>query len=278
MRSIWSGTISFGLVNVPVKLYTAVRENAIHFHLLGPDGKCRLRRKLVCPETGKEVEWKETKRGYEISPDQYVVVDDQELGRLKPEASRSIDIQDFVDLSEIDPVYYGDSYYLAPDQRAGKAFRLLHDAMARSKRVGIATFVMRQKQHLAAIRPVGQIMMLATMHYADEIVPAIDLEESGSDAKVDKRELEMANRLIETLSGPFDPSKYKDDYREEVMKLIESKSEGGEVYIPPSHEEPAKVRTLVKALEESLAAAKRRHQPLRESRRTAHHPSRKKRP
>lgn len=276
MRSIWSGTISFGLVNVPVKLYTAVRENAIHFHLLGPDGKCRLRRKLVCPETGKEVEWKQTKRGYEIAPDQYVVVDDEELGRLKPQASRSIEIQDFVDLGEIEPVYYGDSYYLAPDHRAGKAFRLLHDAMARSKKVGIATFVMRQKQHLAAIRPVDQIMMLATMHYADEIVPASELEEAGGEAKLDKRELEMANRLIETLSGPFDPSKYRDDYREEVMKLIESKAEGGEVYIPPPHEEPAKVRTLVRALEESLAAATRRHQPIRKSRRTAHHPSRKK--
>jgi DNA end-binding protein Ku len=269
-RSIWSGAISFGLVNVPVKLYSAVRDHSIHFHMLGPDGKCRLRRKLVCPDTGKEVQWSETKRGFEIAPDQYVIIQTEELNALRPAATRTIDLKDFVDLADIDPVYYSSPYYLLPDERAGKPYRLLHEAMSKSKKVGIATFVMRQKEYLAAIRPVQKILVLETMNYADEIADPDELPETGLDAKVDKRELEMAQRLIDALSGRFDPKKYKDEYRAEVQKLIERKSEGEEVYIPPAPEEPRRVHDLVKALEASLAEAKGRHAQRTERARAPH--------
>jgi DNA end-binding protein Ku len=258
-RSIWSGAISFGLVNVPVKLYTAVRDHSIHFHMLGPDGKCRLRRKLVCPETGAEVDWKDTKRGYEVAPDQYIIMDDEELNALRPRATRTIEIKDFVDLKDIDPVYYNTPYYLLPDERAAKPYRLLHEAMNRAKKVGIATFVMRQKQYLAALRPVEKVLVLETMNYADEIADPSELPEAGLDAKVDKRELDMAQRLIDALSGKFDPRKYRDEYRQEVLKLIEKKAEGEEVHIAPAPEEPQRVHDLVKALEASLAEARGRH-------------------
>jgi DNA end-binding protein Ku len=258
-RSIWSGAISFGLVNVPVRLYSAIHDHSIHFHLLGPDGKCRLRRKLVCPETDKEVQWNETKRGFEIAPDQYVIIENEELNALRPAATRTIDITDFVDLAEIDPVFYSSPYYLAPDERSGKPFRLLHEAMVKSNKVGIATFVMRQKEYLVAIRPYQKIMVLETMNYADEIADPGEIPETGLDAKVDKRELQMAQRLIDALSAEFDPRKYKDEYRAEVQKLIERKSEGEEVYIPPTPTEPKRVHDLVKALEASLAEAKGRH-------------------
>jgi DNA end-binding protein Ku len=258
-RSIWSGAISFGLVNVPVKLYSAVRDHSIHFHMLGPDGKCRLRRKLVCPETGKEIEWSETKRGFEVAPDQYVIIENEELNSLRPAATRTIEIKDFVDLADIDPVYYSSPYYLVPDARAGKPFRLLHEAMEKSEKVGIATFVMRQKEYLAAIRPYKKIMVLETMNYADEIADDSELPEGNLDAKVDKRELDMAQKLVEALSGEFDPRKYKDEYRLEVQKLIERKSEGEEIHIAPAPEAPKRVNDIVKALEASLAEAKGRH-------------------
>src|SRR5687767_9402214 len=146
-RAMWSGSISFGLVNIPVKLHTAVRNREVHFHLLTKDGTCRLRRKLVCPDDDKEKEYdyKDTTRGYELGPDQYVVIKDEELSALWPEARRTIDIQDFVGLSDIDPIYYEKAYYLMPDQNGTKAYRLLFEAMSRTKKVGIATFVMRHK-------------------------------------------------------------------------------------------------------------------------------------
>src|SRR2546426_4331174 len=167
-RAMWSGSITFGLVNVPIKLFPAVQDKDVHFHMLSKDGKCRLRRKLVCPETGKEYDFKETARGYEIAPDQYVIVHDEELRNLKPEAGRHIEITDFVDLEEIDPVYYNRPYWLAPDEKGAKAYQLLLNAMLETAKVGIAKFVMRGKEYLAAIRPREGALCLEIMNFAEE--------------------------------------------------------------------------------------------------------------
>jgi DNA end-binding protein Ku len=252
-RAIWSGSITFGLVNVPVKMFTAVRDRGVHFHMLSDDGSCRLRRKLVCPETGKEYDFNQTARGFEIAPDQYVIVTDEEINSLKPEAGRTIDITDFVDLASIDPLYYSRPYYLAPDERGGKAYHLLHEAMTRSAKVGIATFVMRQKQYLAALRPMREILCLEVMNYADEIVPLDDIPGVQRAGEADKRELSVAQRLIDALSGEFEPEKYRDDYREQLVQLIEKKAAGEEVVLQPAREEPARIADLMEALEASLA-------------------------
>jgi DNA end-binding protein Ku len=252
-RAIWSGSISFGLVNVPVKMFTAVRDRGVHFHMLSEDGTCRLRRKLVCPDTGKEYDFAQTARGFEIAPDQYVIINNDELNALKPEAARTIDITDFVDLARIDPVFYSRPYYLAPDERGGKAYHLLHEAMIRSGKVGIATFVMRQKQYLAALRPMQKILCLEVMNYADEIVPLDEIPGVEHAGEPDKRELQVAQRLIDALSGEFEPEMYKDEYREQLVQLIERKAAGEEVVLQPAREEPERIADLMQALEASLA-------------------------
>lgn len=256
-RSMWSGSISFGLVNVPVKLYTAVRNKEVHFHMLTKDGKCRVRRKLVCPDTDEEVDYQDTTRGYEVAPDEYVVFEENELDALRPEASRTINITDFVDLADIDPIYFQKPYYLAPDARAGKGYHLLLKAMRDSGKVAIATFVMRQKQYLAAIRPTKSILTLETMNYADEIVQPADIPGIDDLPAVEARELKMARQLIDALARKFEPKKYKDEYREELLKIIDRKAQGKEVRIAPAPEEPARVINLMKALEASLEEAKK---------------------
>ncbi len=268
-RSMWSGSISFGLVNVPVKLYTAVRNKEVHFHMLTADGKCRVRRKLVCPDTGEEVEYADTTRGYEVAPDEYVVFTDDELDSLRPEANRTINITDFVDLADIDPVYFQKPYYLAPDTRAGKAYHLLLKAMRDSGKVAIATFVMRQKQYLAAIRPTKSLLTLETMNYADEIVEPSEVQGIEDLPTVDARELKMARQLIDALAGEFKPEKYRDEYREELLKIIEKKAQGEEVHIAPPAEEPARVINLMKALEASLEEAKKSRKATTRRKRSA---------
>src|SRR4051812_10515240 len=186
-RSMWSGSISFGLVNVPVKLFIAVREKNIHFHMLHDQDHARLRRKMVCEADGKEVHPEHIVRGYEIAPDRYVIVNDRELEALAPKASRSIEIHDFVDIDEIDPLYYDRPYYLAPGEHATKSYRLLVEAMQKSKKVAIATFVMREKEYLAALRPVNGVICLTTMHFSDEVLPARDVAGVTNGNKVDDR-------------------------------------------------------------------------------------------
>ena len=259
-RAIWSGSITFGLVNIPVKLHTAVRNNDVHFHLLHDKDKSRLRRKLVCAADGKEVPNDEIVKGYEVAPDQYVVVDDKELEELAPKESRTIEIRDFVKLSDIDPIYYDRPYYVAPADRAAKPYRLLVEAMEESKKVGIAKFVMRTKEYLAALRPVGGAICLVTMRFAEEVVPVAQVEApSASAVKVDDRELKMARQLIDSLSTDFKPGRYKDEFKERVMELVEAKAEGEQVVTPPPAAEErhrGKVINLMSALEESLARAK----------------------
>jgi DNA end-binding protein Ku len=256
-RAIWSGAISFGLVNVPVKLYSAVSKKTVRFHQLDDKDHVRIAQKRVNPQTGKEVAYEHIVKGYEMSPDHYVVINPDELEALAPKKTRTIDIEDFVDLEEIDPIYFDHPYYLAPDKGAQKPYALLRDAMAKAGKVAIARVVIRQKENLVAIRPTGDVMTMATLLFADEIVPPSRLDDApDEDIKTTDKELKMAKQLIDSLSGEWDPSKYKDEYRDQVLDLIERKAEGKEIAVQPEAEEPKEVPDLMAALEASLAAAK----------------------
>jgi DNA end-binding protein Ku len=256
-RSIWSGAISFGLVNVPVKLYSAVSKKNVRFHQLhGKDG-VRIQMKRICPADDEEIPYEDIVKGYELSPDRYVVITPEELESLDPKKTRSIDIEEFVDLEDIDPIFYDHPYYLAPDRGAGKAYNLLVSAMREANKVAIARVVIRQKEHLTAIRPTGDVLTMATMVFHDEVVPPDTIEEveAAAETETTKRELEMAQQLIESLSTDFDPTRYRDEYRERVLELIEAKAEGQEITLQPP-EEPEKVPDLMAALEASVAAAR----------------------
>jgi DNA end-binding protein Ku len=258
-RPIWSGAISFGLVNVPVKLYSAVSRKTVRFHQLHEETGVRIQQKRVDPTTGGEVPYENVVKGYEISPDQYVVVTPEELESLDPEKSRTIEILDFVDLDQIDPIYYDHPYYLAPGSGAEKAYKLLREAMEESGKVAIAKVVIRSKESLVAIRPAGQVLTMSTMLFHDEVVDPDSLDEAPENgAKTSKRELDMAKQLIESLAGDFEPERYRDEYRDRVLELIEQKAEGKEIAIQPPPEEPAKVPDLMAALEASISAVKDR--------------------
>ena len=259
-RAIWSGSISFGLLNVPVKLYSAVSKQNISFRELREGDGSRVRHKRVAEADGKEVPYEKIVKGYEFAPDQYVTLTRDELSELEPQQTRTIEIQDFVDLDDIDPIYFEQPYYLGPDKGAEKAYALLVQAMKDSHKVAIARFVLRNKEHLAAIRPMGEVLTMATMRFHDEVVSPSDLDGEVFEEKpkkVEKREVEMAKQLIESLSTKFKADKYRDEYREELLDLLERKAEGKEVVSAPSEEpEPTKAPDLMAALEESLAAVK----------------------
>jgi DNA end-binding protein Ku len=257
-RAIWSGAISFGLVNVPVKLYSATSPKTVRFHQVSAKTGARIRQKRVDPSTGEEVPYEEIVKGYEISPDRYVLIDPDELDALDPKATKTIDIEDFVDLDEIDPIYYDHSYYLAPTAGGAKAYRLLLDAMRESGKVGIGRVVLRSKQQLCALRPNEDVLTLSTMLFGDEVLAPDRLDELDAveDAPASDRELKMAEQLISSLSREFDPSKYHDDYRERVLQLIERKAAGEEIAVEPEAEEPAAAPDLMAALEASLAAVR----------------------
>ena len=258
-RAIWSGSISFGLVNIPVKLYSAVSRKTVRFHQLDRSDNQRIQQRRVNPRTGEEVPYDNLVKGYEIGPERYVVVSPEELDALAPEKTRSIDIEDFVDLDDIDPIYYDHPYYLVPDKSAAKAYRLLLDAMREADKVAIARVVIRSKEQLVAIRPRDDVLTMETMLFADEVVPPDQLEDlpANGSKKTTKRELEMAQQLIDSLSGEFEPEKYRDEYRERVLELIERKAEGEEIVLEAPPEEPEKVPDLMAALEASVADAKR---------------------
>jgi DNA end-binding protein Ku len=257
-RAIWSGAISFGLVNVPVKLYSATSPKTVRFHQLSSKTGARIRQKRVDPTTGDEVPYEEIVKGYEITPDRYVLISNDELEALDPKATRTIDIEEFVDLAEIDPIYYDHSYYLAPAAGGAKAYRLLVDAMREAEKVGIGRVVLRSKQQLCALRPTGDVLTLSTMLFGDEVLEPDGLDELDAvgEAEATKRELTMAQQLIDSLSADFEPSKYHDEYRERVLDLIERKAAGEEIAVQPQAEEPAAAPDLMAALEASLAAVK----------------------
>ena len=257
-RAIWSGAISFGLVNIPVKLYSAVSRKTVRFHQIDAESGARVRQKRVGGD-GEEVPYEQIVKGYEIGPDRYVTITPEELESLEPQKTRTIDIEDFVDLEQIDPMYFDHPYYLAPDTGAAKAYRLLVDAMEDSGKVAVARVVLRSKEHLVAIRPRNGALAMETMLFADEVISTEALEELGADADVatSDRELTMARQLIESLASDFEPEKYRDEYRERVLDLIERKAQGETIVIEEPSAEPQKVPDLMAALEASIAQAKK---------------------
>jgi DNA end-binding protein Ku len=258
-RAIWSGAISFGLVNVPVKLYSAVSRKTVRFHQLHDDTGVRIAQKRVDPSTGEEVAYDHIVKGYELSPDSYVVITPEELESLDPEKTRSIDISDFVLLEQIDPLYFDHPYYLAPAQGGTKAYELLRQAMEGAGKVAIGKVVIRSKESLVAIRANGPVLTMETMLFADEVVDPTSLDEIPvENGKATKQELTMAQQLIDSLSGDFEPEKYEDTYRERVLDLIERKAQGEEIAVQPAAEEPEKVPDLMAALEASIKAVKDR--------------------
>ena len=264
-RAIWSGAISFGLVNVPIKLFTATSQKDVRFHQLHDKDGARIQQKRVCSKDGEEVPMEHIVKGYEVSRDKYVIITPEELDALDPKATRTIDILDFVDLDEIDPVYFDSTYYMVPEKGAGKAYALLLEAMRKSKKVAIARVVLRQKQHLVALRPLRNALSMETMLYADEVVSPETLEGLPEEVEVTDRELAMAQQLIDSLADEFKPERYRDDYRERVLEMIERKAEGQEIVVNEEEEEQAPVVDLMAALEASLAAAKtRREEPEEE--------------
>jgi DNA end-binding protein Ku len=255
-RAIWSGAISFGLVNVPVKVYSALSRKAVRFHQLHDEDGVPIRQQRVCPADGKEVSYDHVVKGYEIAKDQYVVIAPEELEALDPRRTRTIDIQEFVELDEIDPLYYDSSYYLAPAAGAAKAYGLLLRAMQDAGKVAIGRVVIRTKEYLAAIRPAGDVLVMVTMVFGDEVVDPDRLEElPARDGKPSKRETEMARRLIDSLSVDFDPHRHRDEYRERVLELIERKAAGEEIAAPPVDRDEGPTPDLMAALEASLAEA-----------------------
>jgi DNA end-binding protein Ku len=260
-RAIWSGSISFGLLNVPVKLYSAVSKQTVRFRELREGDGSRVKHKRVAESDGKEVPYEKIVKGYEYAPDQYVVLTRDELAELEPQRSRAIEIQDFVDLDDIDPIYFEQPYYLGPDKGAERAYALLTQAMKDARKVAVARFVLRNKEHLAAIRPMEDVLTLTTMRFHDEVSSPQDLDgevfEEAKPKKPEKRELEMAKQLIDSLTNDFEPGKYHDEYREELLDLLERKAAGKEVVAAPTEEpKPTKAPDLMAALEESLAAVR----------------------
>ncbi len=257
-RAIWTGAISFGLVNVPVKLYSATSPKTVRFHQVSSKTGTRIRQQRIDPSTGEEVPYEEIVKGYELGPDRYVLISSEELEALDPKATKTVDIEEFVDLEDIDPIYFDHSYYLAPAAGGAKAYRLLLEAMREAGKVGIGRLVLRTKQQLCALRPTGEVLTLSTMLFGDEVVPPDRLDELDAveEAEATERELRMAEQLIESLSGEFEPSKYHDEYRERVLQMIERKAAGEEIAVQPPVEQPAAAPDLMAALEASLAAVR----------------------
>ncbi len=262
-RAIWSGAISFGLVNVPVKLFSATSPKGVRFNQISGKTGARIKQKRVDASTGEEVAFEDIVKGYELGPDRYVVIDPAELDALDPKATRTIDIEEFVDLAQIDPIYYDTSYYLAPSAGGAKAYRLLLEAMRDAGKVAIGRVVLRTKQQLCALRASGEVMTLSTMLFGDEIVPPESLDELDGAAatQASARELAMARQLIESLSSEFDPARHHDEYRERVLALIEAKAAGETFAAAPAEEAPAPAPDLMAALEASLAAVRADAEP-----------------
>jgi DNA end-binding protein Ku len=258
-RSMWTGAISFGLVTVPVKLYSAVSRKSVRFHQLNGKTGVRIQQKRVDPTTGDEVAYEDIVKGYELAPDRYVVVEPGELESLDPKKTRTIDIEEFVEQKDVDPIFYDHPYYLAPGAGGAKPYRLLLDAMRDTGRVAIAKVVIRQKEQLVAIRPMGDVLAMSTMVFADEVIDpkTIDDIPDADDVAVREREIEIAKQLVESLAADFEPDKFRDTYRDEVLALIERKASGEEIAVQPAVDEDEEpVPDLMAALKASLDAVR----------------------
>jgi len=257
-RAIWSGAISFGLVNVPIKLYSATSPKTVRFHQLHARDGVRIQQKRVCPADGEEVSFEDVVKGFEIAPERYVIVRQDELDALDPRRTKTIDLEAFVELADIDPVYYDSAYLVAPATGGAKPYALLLEAMEQAGKVAIGRFVLRTRQQLCALRPANGVLMLSTMLYGDEVnsPDRLDELEALDDVDANAREVAMAGQLIESLSVPFDPTAYRDEYRERVLDLIDRKAAGEEVAVQPAAAAPAAVPDLMAALEASVAAVR----------------------
>jgi DNA end-binding protein Ku len=257
-RSVWTGTISFGLVSLPVKAFTAVRDHDVHFHQLQKGSGARIRNRKVAETTGKEVETDDIEMGFEIKKGKYVTFDKDELQELRPASTKAIEVTDFVDLDDIDPIYYERTYWLAPDgDAAKKAYQLLLSAMEERERVAIGTVVMRNKQYLVAVRPLDGALAMSTMRFADEVVPRSDIDEVPSRrSKPDAKTLKMATQLIDALSSDWKPKQYRDTFTDELRDRIKAKDKGKEIVEEEPAEAPGKVVDLMEALEASVNSAK----------------------
>ncbi|HEX6389224.1 MAG TPA: Ku protein [Solirubrobacteraceae bacterium] len=258
-RAIWTGTISFGLVTVPVKMFAAVQSKTVRFNQLDGENLARIAQKRVNSVTGEEVPYDRLVKGYEISPDRYVVIEPAELEAIEPKKTKTIEIEDFVDLEDIDPIYYDHPYYLVPGTGGAKPYRLLLDAMRESGKIGIARVVIRSKEQLVALRPIGDALGMTTLNFADEIVAAENLDElpAAEDVAATDRELAIAKQLIESLSSEWDPDQYEDEYRKQVLDMIERKAAGEEVAVAAAPEEDeAPAPDLMAALKASLDAVR----------------------
>ncbi len=276
MRAIWKGSISFGLVNIPIALYPATRKEELKFRLLREGDLSPVNYKRVAEKDGKEVPWDQIVKGYEYEKGKYVVLKDEDFERVDLEATQTVDIQDFVELDEIDPMFFYKPYYLEPQKGGDKAYALLRDSLKESKRVGIAKVVIKTRQYLAGVKPEDSALVLELMHFADELADTSKLHVPKK-VEVGKREMTMAKALIDSMSSKWNPEKYHDDYREALMEVIEEKVETGGKEIeekPKKALKPTKVIDLVEVLKKSLeetgakkkSAAKAKHkQPAKKA-------------
>jgi DNA end-binding protein Ku len=253
-RAIWKGAVSFGMVSIPIKLYTATEEKDVSFHMLHKKDGVRIKQQRYCPEDEAVVEWNDVVRGYEIGPDEYVIMEPSDFDKVPVDTTHTIEITDFVPLDQIDPISYQRTYYLEPDKVGMKPFALLREVLKDSQLIAIAKVTLRQKEQLCTLRVYENTIALETMYYADEIRSTEDLDAPG-DVEISQKELTMAKSLVEMLKGDFDPTKYQDNYREALLELIERKAEGQEIKRPA----PAtgKITDLMEALRASVEAARK---------------------
>jgi DNA end-binding protein Ku len=253
MRSIWSGSISFGLINIPIKIYSASEDQGLDFRMLDKHGNCPISYARVCKNTHKEVPYKDIVKGYEYEKGDYVILTDEDFKKVAPRKTKTIDIVSFVEEDDIPEAYVEKPYYLEPDKKAEKAYVLLREALRRSKKVGIAKWVLRNKEHIAMVRPEGKALMLIQMRYASELRSPEDLD-LPEKSDYSKRELDMALMLIDQLEEHFNASEYKDTYTEDLKKIIEKKAKGKTVKIKDEDDDvaPTDMRNLMEALKKSL--------------------------
>jgi len=255
MRSLWTGSVSFGLVNIPIKLYSATESSSLDLDMLDKRDHSNIKFKRVSEKTGKEVPWEDIVKGYKVDS-QYVILTDEDFKKASPEKTKTIDIVEFVETEEVPPIHFDTSYYIEPEKNGGKAYMLLRDALAKSKKAALGTFVLRNKENLCLIAPSEKILVLHKIRYAQEIRSTEDIKVPA--AKVSPAEVQMALKLIEQLTGEFDISKYKDTYSDTLMKFIEAKAKGKKFTAPKLHVAHSRSQDLMEELKASLSQVKRK--------------------
>ena len=262
MRTIWKGAISFGLVNIPVKLFPATENKSVKFNYIHKECNSPINYKKICPVCNREVTQEEIVRGFEYEKGRYVIINEEDMDSLPTQTTKTVDIIDFVDLAEIDPIYFSKPYFLAPAEGGQKAYHLLKEAMKQTGKIAVAKVTIRSTENLVCLRVYENTVMMETMYYPDEIRSPQSLPELSGEISLHENEIKMANQLINNLSGKFDPKKYKSNYRESLMKLIEAKVAGEQIQVPPTPDQ-GNVVDLMEALKASLRATEEKKTPER---------------